>query len=279
MSTTPTPNLDAEAEVDLGRSSRALIAHWWLVLAGLIAGAAIGYVLSLGGSQVYRAGATVFMGQPLGIFGGNQIQTANTNPSSARAIVRSESAIREVAAKTGMTPAQLRTGTSANGVQGNITKLGQTPLIVVAVTGPQSARVRSAANMLADILVKALSGYSDTKIKTLSDQLASDEKSLELINGGLNSSGLSPTDKLLLQLRLTQVQTDRTQTTQLLALARNVEAPRILSPAVSSKTTARSHRNSTIAGGLIGLILGGIAALLWEPLVTRRRGGISRATA
>jgi hypothetical protein len=219
------------------------------------------------------------MGQPLGIFGGNQIQSANTNPSSARAIVRAEFAIRQVAAKTGMTPAQLRDGTSANAVQGNISKLGQTPLIVVAVTGPQGSKVRAAANLLADILVSALSGYSDTKVTTLSDQLTSDEKSLQLVNDGLNKSGLSSTDKLLLQLRLTQLQTDRTQTTQLLALARNVEAPRVLSPAVAQKTTARSHRNSTVVGGLIGLILGGIAALLWEPLVARRRGGISRATA
>jgi hypothetical protein len=63
----PAPDLDAEADVDLGRYARALAARWWLPLAGLIAGAAIGYVLSLGGHQVYRAGATVYLGQPLGL--------------------------------------------------------------------------------------------------------------------------------------------------------------------------------------------------------------------
>jgi uncharacterized protein involved in exopolysaccharide biosynthesis len=279
MSTPQTPDLDAEAEVDLGSYARALAARWWLLVAGLVAGAAIGYVLSLGGSQVYRAQATVYLGQPLGIFGGNQIQTVNTNPSSARAILKSESVVREVASSTGMTSAQLRNGISANPVQGNVAKLGQTPLVVVAVKGPQGPKVRAAANALAQILVSRLSGYANTKITTLSAQLASDDKSLALVNDALNTGGTSPTDKLLYQLRLTQIQTDRTQTTQLLALARNVEAPRVLSPAVAQKTTARSHRNSTIVGGLIGLILGGIAALIWEPLVTRRRGGISRATA
>jgi uncharacterized protein involved in exopolysaccharide biosynthesis len=279
MSSPSSPDLDAEAEVDLGNYARALAARWWLLLAGLVAGAAMGYILSLGGSQVYRAQATVYLGQPLGIFGGNQIQSVNTNPSAARAILKSESVVRRVSAQVGMTAAQLRSGISANPVQGNLVKLGQTPLVVVAVKGPQGPKVRAAANALSRILVSRRSGYANTKISTLSAQLASDDKSLELVNAAVGAGGLSSTDTLLLQLRLTQLQTDRTQTTQLLALARNVEAPRVLSPAVAQKTTARSHRNSTVVGGLIGLILGGIAALIWEPLVTRRRGGISRATA
>jgi gas vesicle protein len=44
----------------------------------------------------------------------------------------------------------------------------------------------------------------------------------------------------------------------------------VISGAAASKTTARSHRNSTVVGALIGLILGGIAALLWDPFVERR---------
>ena len=115
--TAPTPDLDAEADVDLGRYARALAARWWLLLAGLVAGAAIGYVLSLGGHQVYRAGATVYLGQPLGILGGSAIQSVNTNPSAARAVVKSESVVRQVAASVGMTPSQLRSGISANPVQ------------------------------------------------------------------------------------------------------------------------------------------------------------------
>jgi capsular polysaccharide biosynthesis protein len=279
MSSPSTPDLDAEAEVDLARHARALAARWWLVLAGLVAGAAIGYVLSLGGSQVYRAQAVVYLGQPLGILGGNQVQSVNTNPSAARAILKSESVVRRVGASSGMTPAQLRAGISANPVQGNVAKLGQTPLVAVTVKGPQPAKVTKADNELAQILVSRMSGYANTKISTLSAQLASDDASIAEINTALGGGSLSSTDKLLLQLRLTQLQTDKTQTTQLLALARNVEAPRVLSHAAAQKTTARSHRNSTIVGGLIGLILGGIGALLWEPLVTRRRGGNSRATA
>src|SRR5207253_8969650 len=38
MTSPPTLDLDAEADVDLGRYARALAARWWLLPAGLIAG-------------------------------------------------------------------------------------------------------------------------------------------------------------------------------------------------------------------------------------------------
>lgn len=264
------PDRNAEQEIDLGRYGRAVAARWWLPLLGLVAGAAVGYGLSLGGGQVYRAQALVYLGQPLGILGGNQVQTVNTNPSTARAIVKSESVVRRVANDAGLPVSTLRAGIAANPVQGNVARLGQTPLIQVSVKGPKPARVAAAANQLARILVERLSGYSETKIETLSQQLAADEAAIEQVTAALGRSDVPSTDKLILQLRLTQLQQDRTQTTQLLSLARNVEAPRVLTGASPVKTTARSHRNSLVVGALIGLILGVAAALLWEPVARRR---------
>jgi hypothetical protein len=264
------PDLDAEQEVDLGRYGRAVAARWWLALLGLVAGAAIGYALSLGAGQVYRANAVVYLGQPLGILGGNQVQSINTNPSTARAYVKSESVVRRVARDAGLSVPTLRRGISANPVQGNNVRLGQAPLVQVGVKGPKPARVAAAANQLARMLVQRLSGYSATKIATLEQQLAADEAAIEQVNAALGSADVSSTDKLILQLRISQLQQDRTQTTQLLSLARNVEAPQVVTRASAVKTTARSPRNSIVVGGLIGLILGVAAALLWEP-VTRRR--------
>jgi uncharacterized protein involved in exopolysaccharide biosynthesis len=62
---------------------------------------------------------------------------------------------------------------------------------------------------------------------------------------------------------------DRLQARQLLALAEQVELPRVIDRGVATKTTARSARNSVVVGGLIGLILGLFAALLWEPIAAR----------
>jgi hypothetical protein len=91
--------------------------------------------------------------------------------------------------------------------------------------------------------------------------------------------GLSTTERLillgqlngLLQQRLTT--TDQlTNNQQQLALAKKVEKPIVLQQASAAKTTARSRRNTVLVSALIGLILGGIAALLFDPVnrVVRR---------
>ena len=238
---------------------------------GLIAGALAGYLLSLGGSAVYVGQAVVYLGQPLGILGANPVQAPNTNPSAARAIVTSESVLRRVANDVGLSVSTLRDGVNATPIQGNVPRLGQTPLVQVTVRGPRPARVADAANELADTLVERLSGYSAAKVETLEDQLAADEAAIRELEAGLAREDASTTDRLLLQLQLTQYQQDRTQTVQLLSLARNVEAPRVLTRASAAKTTARSRRNSIAVGGLLGLLLGTAAALLWEPVTRRRR--------
>jgi uncharacterized protein involved in exopolysaccharide biosynthesis len=264
-------DVDAEQEVDLGRYGRAVAARWWLPLLGLVAGAAAGYLLALGGSAVYVGQAVVYLGQPLGILGGNQVQAPNTNPSTARAFVQSESVLRRVAGEVGLPVSTLRGRVTATPIQGNVPRLGQTPLVQVTVKGPKPARVAAAANELADALVDRLSAYSATKIQTLEEQLAADEAAIDALEAGLANRDAPTTDRLLFQLQLTQYQQDRTQTIQLLSLARNVESPRVLTRASAVKTTARSRRNSIAVGGLIGLILGVGAALVWEPVVTRRR--------
>ncbi len=62
-----------------------------------------------------------------------------------------------------------------------------------------------------------------------------------------------------------QVIADQTQNEQLLTLAQTVEQSQVITPARATKTTARSRRNSVLVGALIGLVLGILAALLWEP--------------
>ena len=57
-------------------------ARWWLVIAGLILGAVIGYAVSLGGGQLYQATATLYLGQPYSASGNVQLQAAQTNPST-----------------------------------------------------------------------------------------------------------------------------------------------------------------------------------------------------
>jgi uncharacterized protein involved in exopolysaccharide biosynthesis len=275
------PDLDAEREVDLRSYWDRIAAHWWLLLAGLAAGLVIGYLISLGGSQVYRAKAVVYLGQPLS-GSGVQVQSQATNPSTVRTIVTSEATIDAVARRVGLRPNQLRGHISTQAVAGNITRLGQNPLVSIAVTGNLRAKAARAANLLAATVVNsdALAGYSKTKIKTLTALVDSEESALSLLDQNIkaqqaalsSASGLSTTDRLillnqlngLLQQRLTTVD-QLTTNQQQLALAEDVEAPKVNTRAVATKTTARSRRNTVLVAGLIGLLLGGIAALLYEP--------------
>ena len=73
----------AEQEVDLGRFWRAIVAHWWLPLLGLVAGAFIGYLISLGGKEVWKASATVYLGASYSPVGGVFLQGPQANPSTA----------------------------------------------------------------------------------------------------------------------------------------------------------------------------------------------------
>lgn len=278
-----TPDLDAEREVDLHRHWRTITTHWWLPVVGFVGGIVVGYLISLGGAQVYKAKAVVYLGQPLSQ-GGVQVQSQATNPSTVRQIVTAESTIRAVARKVGLRPGQLRGHISTQAVTGNISRLGQNPLVAINVTGHERRKVSRAANSLASTVVNssALAGYAKTKIQNLQLLVDQEKTALAALSRNLKAqqaalgraSGLSTAEQLIAlgQLNgLTQQQlttTDQLTTNQQqLALAKDVEAPQITSFAAATKTTARSRRNTVIVAALIGLLLGTVGALLYEPAV------------
>src|SRR5437870_7784975 len=111
---------EAEQEVDFGRYVRLLGARWWLLAAGLVVGAVVGYAVSLGGSQRYQATATLYLGQPYSASGNVQLQAAQTNPSTVRQIVHATSIDDQVAAACKTKLASFRGGISTQTISGNI---------------------------------------------------------------------------------------------------------------------------------------------------------------
>jgi hypothetical protein len=278
---TDAPDLDAEQDVDLHRHWETITRHWWLPLGGLAAGIIVGYLISLGAAQVYKAKAVVYLGQPLSQ-GGVQVQSQATNPSTVKEIVTAESTIQKVARDARLRPGQLRGHISTQAVSGNISRLGQNPLVAITVTGHARRPVARAANDLARTVVfsDALAGYSKTKIQNLQLQVDQEKAALSTLNRNLkaqqdalsNGSGLSTSERLIALGQLNGLQQELLTTTdqlttnqQQLALAKDVEAPEITTLAAATKTTARSRRNTVLVAGLIGLILGLAAALLYEP--------------
>src|SRR5215213_8528171 len=277
------PRLEGEADVDLGRHVAAVASRWWLVLLGLVAGVAVALLVSVGGKEVYRAQVLLYPGQPLSPSSA-QVQSLSTNPTSIGQIVRSEAALRRAASASGYgSAAQLRRHTSVQAVSGNVTRTGQAQLVNIVVSGGAPRKASAAANALAKIVISRISRGTDTKIASLRAEITAGQQELDGIDDraaatqqALGKGGLSSTDKLVLTLvlgsaeqRRTTVQEDIATRQQLLAQAIEVEKARIVEPAVARKVTAQSRRNRLIVGGALGLLVGLVAALAWEP-VTRR---------
>jgi capsular polysaccharide biosynthesis protein len=276
--TTPAPpsrgiDPEAEQEVDFARYVRLLGARWWLLAAGLVVGAVIGYLISLGGTQVYSATATVYLGQPYSPTGGQLVQDPQTNPSAVGQVVQSQSVQNTVANlcaakaaefKKGISTQATATGSSSKGTAAQIN-----PLVKVSVQAKRGKLAACAANGLADEVVKHLGSYPSRKIANLKAHIAFDNEDIKTIQDALANPGISDTDKLILQTTLRSDQLDKTTNSQLLLLATQVEKPQVLVGAAAQKITARSRRNTVVISALIGLILGALAALLWDSVVPR----------
>ena len=292
----PPPELDLEAEqdVDFRRYWNAVLARWWLPALGLLAGVIGGYALALGGGDVYRAEATLYLGQPFTPNGGASVPGLATNPSTVNEIVHSEAALQRAADVSGMRLSRLRANVTSRQVgvpAGRRLAVGQTPLIEIAVPGSNAAATGRAANALAQIVVDDVSPYVADKIEAIKERITSDEGELEdserrlnlaqsELNALLRSRNLSATDRLIgvttlssqigsLVERRGLVTQDLLEAKQALSLAENVEKPSIVERAAARKTTARSVGRSVVVGGLIGLILGILAAIFWEPAQRR----------
>jgi len=290
----PVPDLEAEQEVDFGRYWRLIAAHWWLPVGLLVAGLVIGYLVALGtNSTSYKATAQVYLGQPLAVGGAAPVSSAPTNLGLVSNLVTAESSLKQAAARAGLKVGRLRghvTTKALTGITG--AKLGTpAPLLSITVTGSPAGKIARAANALADLVVKRVSPYSNAKIQALKDQLAYDNAQLQALNDRLAAArqtqaqvladkSIGATDKLVslgnlnsvITLALQQLNTlsqDRFQVRQELALAQDVEASSVISPAVAAKTAGPNSRTGAAVGGLIGLIVGILAALVWDPVAAR----------
>jgi uncharacterized protein involved in exopolysaccharide biosynthesis len=290
--TAPRPDPDGEQEVELGRYAAVVAARWWLLLVGLVAGLVGGYLLSVGGGDVYRAEAILYLGQPFSPTGSAPVQSLATNPRTVGEIVRSEAALRAAAREAGVRLGALRGNVSTQTLTATgVPRAGTTPLVEVAVELDAPGKAARAANALAETVVEneGVAQYVQTKIETFRRQLETLERQLATtarlvndVNRALEQEQqLAPLDQLVLTSRLDSAEQRRgqllqlqAQTEQQLALAENVERSRVVEPAVPREVTARSRRNSLVVAGVLGLLAGVAAAFLWDPVAERlgRRG-------
>jgi uncharacterized protein involved in exopolysaccharide biosynthesis len=272
----------AERDVDLRRWWHALLSRWWIAVAGLAVGVLVGAVYSLSGGSSYVASATIARGQVFNPAGTAQVQGYITSPAQIQNLATSAANLDKAAAQIGMSGAKLRghvktatitnTGTVSNTNTNSI-------LVLITVTLNKPRKAEEAADALAKLIqqqtttryvLQSIKGYQ-VRLANYTARAAALRKEIDSLNGVLaDPGGLSPLDRLVLSTQLQGAQAALGQTLDSLAttqqeliLAQDVETTQIIPPpARAEKTVARSRRNSVVFGGLIGLIIGAIVALI-----------------
>jgi uncharacterized protein involved in exopolysaccharide biosynthesis len=283
---------DGEREVDLRSAWSRLASRWWLPIGGLVVGAILGVLVSVGSSQVYKGETLLYLGQPFAPGAGQQIQSLATNPKTVSETIRSEAALQKAARAADMRIGQLR----GNVTSTTVTSAGQpknlSPLVTIEVHAPTRAKAEKAANSLAASVISQISPYVEHKVELLQAQVENDESQIEDIAARISTAteqqrlalrdpNLSLAEKLLVstnsnatinnaEVRRGSVLGDLNSAKQLLSLAENVEKSRVVQPAVAQKASATSRRNAAAVGALIGLLLGALAAVLADPWLQRR---------
>jgi uncharacterized protein involved in exopolysaccharide biosynthesis len=276
--TAPSPDPDAEREVDLARWRRAVVRLWWLPVGGLIVGAILGGLYSLRGGSHYKASSLISLGQPVSP-GGALVNGFYSNPRAIALITSSASAQSGAEAAAGLANGALRGNVSVATV-GSATGAGATratPLISLTVQGANPKKTAAAANALAAVVVKRTTApYVGTKIatyhtvlQTTQKQLASISDRIAAADNAIKAGNLDPINKLVVVTQLdTSLQRQGNLLNQLsstetqLAFSQNVESAKVITVAQSVKASAHSRSSSILVGALIGLIIGAIVAVV-----------------
>jgi hypothetical protein len=290
-----TVDLDAEREVDLGSAWSRIAARWWLPVAGLVVGAVLGTLVALGGGDVYQARTLLYLGQPFTPGGGSQIVSLQTNPKAVSEIIRSAEATLEASKASGLTSGQLRGNvTSAPIVQlGQIASRTLSPLVEIVVRAPKAVQAEKAAASYTDTVISDVGTFVASKTKILvrdaaETQAAIDtaeeriEQTLEQQRRAQANTSLSLAERLLIQAnvnsalqfyesRINILRAELRQAEQLISMADQVEKPRVVKRGLGQRTDATSRRNAAAVGALLGLLVGLVAAYLWEPFAARRK--------
>ena len=169
------------------------------------------------------------------------------------------------------------------------TKIGQpAPLMMLSVTGSKAGKTQIAADSLANLVVAQFQPYPTQKVRILTARLAQESKQIAEINRRLteaqnaqaalagsaaNAALVANYAQIITTLSNERFasQSDITSAKQAIAQAQGVEAPRIVSPALSASQGGPSRRSGVVIGAIIGLVIGFLVAVLWEPVAAQVR--------
>ena len=280
-------DLEAERELDLGRVWRSLLARWWLPVIGLLVGAIIGLLVSLGASKQWTAKAEIYLGNPLS--NGTALTSSPTSLGLATVYVQTPSVVLHASRTSGIPASRLNGNISAKPILGLAgTNVGQpAQLLLLSVTGSKPNQTERAVDDLAGQLVSQFQPFTERKLKIANARLAQERSQVGDIDRRLKqaldsqaalarSGANEPLVAEYAQISSTlaneraQLDSDITAFESLISQTQAVEAPRILATRPASPNRP-SRRSSVVIGAIIGLLVGLLAAILWQPVTNTLR--------
>ena len=277
----PATDSGVERDVDLRRLFDAIVSRWWLLVAGVVAGAVLGALAATSRGTTYSASVLLAPGQAFSPSGA-PVLTYLTSLHGVQTLVDSPAVLQEAAKKAGLDPAQLQGHVNVAFPTNDTGATTSTRLIQITVDNAKPKHAEAAANALGTIVRRQtvspyvlqsiaiyktrLANYK-ARLKTLQSRIAS-------LNETLKQEGdkLAPLDRLVLVSQLDQTQAfegalfdQQTQAQQQLTLAQEIELTQQISGnAVAVKSTLHSARNSIVVGAVIGLLIAAIVAVVLD---------------
>lgn len=283
-------DLSAEREIDLGRWKQAVADRWWIVVAGLVAGAVVGALYSLSGGSVWEASVLLTPSQAFSPSGA-PVLSYQSSPRAINELATESSTLAIVAKKAHTSVNTLQGHVSTSTVStgsGSSTAARGAVLIKLTVQLPKEKETAAAADALGAFIAKQSTGkYVTASIATLQQDLKGNRAQLKSVEAEVAAyqaalKGVTdPFNRLVLTtqqdnaiLREGNLNDKIEAQTQQLTLTQSIEQAQVISatPSTATKTTARSRRNSILVGLLIGLIVGAIVAIVVQ---SRARGARS----
>jgi hypothetical protein len=254
-----------------------------LPLIGLVVGVIIGLLVSLAGGKQWTAKEDIFLGNPLA--NGTALTSSPTSLGLATAYVDTRYALLHASRASGLPVSLLSGNISATPILGQASsQVGQpAALLQLKVTGTKPTTTERAADDLASLVIRQFLPFTKEKLAIARVRLAQERSQVGDINKRLQqaldaqaalarSGANQPLVTEYTQITTTlaneraQLDSDITAFKMLISQTQALEAPRILSPTRPASPTRPSRRSTIVIGAAIGLVLGLLAALLWQPI-------------
>lgn len=250
----------------------------WALIIGALAVALVAFVISLTRPVTHTAESVVYMGISTNIQG-QTISTPYTTPVTAMRALRGDSLLADTAERSGLDLDRVKDGTYANvdrvpGASGG----NQPTVAILTFTDRDEDAAVAGVNAYAEAALAVVQGPHTELHTAYQTQARNAQARIRQVQANiarLSGQGGSDASTALVALQSQLSDNLASANTAQVALATLGQyAPSIVSRAESAPASAtmRSHVITGIFGAFIGLILGGIVALIWKgsPAESRR---------